>query len=87
MTPSIEDPPMIRITWQGLDHPPVTVSETLRQRLTTFILQKVESILPEIKEENGYFDITDADDPAQLSITPKEFSPGLTKKILSQFAA
>ncbi len=77
---------MIRIKWQGLHDPPATVSATFRQRLTNFIQQKIENVLPEIDQENGYFDITDADDPAQLSITPKEFSPELTKKILSRFA-
>ena len=77
---------MIRIKWQGLDQPPPSVSENFRQNLTNFILEKVETLGREIATEDGYFDITDADNPAQLSITPKGFSPELTKKILRQFA-
>ena len=77
---------MINIKWQGQDDPPASISRDFRQRLTHFIHQKVESFLPEISQEHGYFDITDADDPAQLSIIPKEFSPDLTKNILRKFA-
>ena len=77
---------MIRITWQGQDAPPLMVSESFRERLTNFILQKVAGLMSEIDQEQGSFDITDADNPEQLSITPKNFSPHLTKKILRQFS-
>ena len=77
---------IIHIKWQGLDSPSSSISETFRQRLTDFVHQKVKRLLPEIEKENGYFDITDADNPEQLSITPKNFSPELTKKILRHFS-
>jgi hypothetical protein len=77
---------MIRIKWKGQDEPPPAVSKTLRERLTVFIHDKVEGLNSELEREYGYFDITDADNPAQLSIIPKGFSPVLTKKILRKFA-
>ena len=77
---------MILIKWQGLDQPTPEIPDSFRKRLEAFVFEKVHPLLTEIEKENGYFDITDANNPSQLAITPKNFSPELTKKILRRFS-
>jgi hypothetical protein len=77
---------MVRIKWHGQSEPAPGVSQAFQDQLASFIQDKVMPLKDEIDRENGFFDISDADNPSQLSIVPKEFSPELTKKILNSFA-
>ena len=77
---------MLTIKWQGSDSPDEKISNDYRESLISFIKDKVKDLLDEIQLEKGYFDISDADNPSQLSIVPKNFSTELTRKILRKFS-
>ncbi|HUR11348.1 MAG TPA: hypothetical protein VM012_08260 [Flavitalea sp.] len=77
---------MINIKWNGLDSPDESITPSFRQKLILFINDKVKDLQADMGNENGFFDVTDADNPAQLSIVPKNFSPELTKRILRKFS-